>query len=339
MCEPLLIFVYKAGCLDEAVSKMAGTTPDFHIIHQPLVQYLSRSTPSIDNYNTLLRYARTHNAGCAELRVVLQQQNWRTWWAGLSTQLVHAARNDRLTVVEELLDIRVRPGNSAQEIYQLLVYICSYNFVEMVKLIVEKGHVLDDMSPEQKNRLVIIGARSDFIELVDFLVQTCNICVTNASANGETALVTAVQYGHLEIAELLVPYSTHLDHLYGGRTLLHFSVSLSHSTPPCPGMLRMLLQMGANPEIVDSYGETPLRLAVVWKSPESINALLDAGANIDSVNSAGNTALHVAVNHAEVDICRLLLERRANRNIQNESGETPRDLAKKWNNTEILKFL
>ena len=319
---------------------MAGAQQKFHIIHQPLVEFIGRTyEPSIDNYKVLVMNAKVQKESSAVLRMVMQQTNWRIWWAGLPEQLIEAARTDKENIVEELIDIQVRIGNSAEERYELLSHLCGYNRGDMVKLLVMKGHVLDDMSPERKNALAMVGVISNYIELVDFLVRQCNICVVNVNANGATALVSAVRCGYVEMAELLVPYSAHIDQTYGGDTLLHFSVCLSNNTPPCPGMIRMLLRMGANPEIVDRHGETPMRLAIVWKSSDSINALLDAGADINSVNSAGNTALHVAVNHAEVDICRLLLERRANRNIQNESGETPRDLAKKWNNTEILKFL
>jgi len=184
--------------------------------------------------------------------------------------------------------------------------VCDWNKVEMARLFVTQGHALDNMSLEQKIELVLASVTLNNIQMVDFLVRDCNICVMGAGRHGDTALVLAVKFAYVQMADLLLPYSAHIDQLHGGRTVLHTCIGLSNLTPTRSEMIRMLLQRGANPQVVNRFRESPLQLAVRFMSLDMVNALLDGGADINNVNFTGDTALHVAVNHRFIEMIHLL---------------------------------
>ena len=314
---------------------MTAQADDLHIVHQALVQYFGRLEPSIDNYELLVLHARVHKTSDAEVRTVLQGEKWRMWYKTLPGKLLHAATHDHLTRVKDLLRIDVRPGNLTVRGELLFNFLCGWQKVDMARLFVTEGHALDNMSHNQKLELVIANVRLNRIRTVNFLVGECNISVRDATPSGETALIVAVMCKHVDMIDLLLPYSEHIDTLYGGQTMLHVCIR----TPVSRCMIKVLLDRGANPQIVNLQGESPLELAVRYNSLDMVTDLLDGGANINNVNATGNTALHVAVNHGFTAMSQLLRMRGADVDIVNALGETARAIAEKWRHVKILEFL
>lgn len=82
--------------------------------------------------------------------------------------------------------------------------------------------------------------------------------------------------------------------------------------------IEFLLETGADVNVKDKKGNTPLMYAAQNNDVDLIERLVRAGAVIDAQNNEGNTAFIKAVGGAE----RKLLELGANPNIQNNSGAT-----------------
>jgi len=319
---------------------MAALGRDFHVVHQLLFAHFEALLPSMNNYELIVRYAQVQRQPYAQLRAFFGRQDWRTWYSTLPQKLVDAATNAQFTTVKRLFHIGVRPAHiAAQNGIPLFHYLCSCNRVEMVKLFVTKGHALDNMSPEQKLQQVISSVRRNHLQMVNFLVRGCNICVRDPGRSGETALVIAVCFGYVQMAHLLLPHSAQIDQLYGGKTLLHICIGAASDLQKRCDMMRMLLQSHANPQVVDRQGEGPLQLAVRYKSEDMVKTLLEGGAAINHVNIDGETALHVAVNHGFVEMSRLLRKAGAAADVVNLNGETARALAEKWGHHTILEFL
>lgn len=89
--------------------------------------------------------------------------------------------------------------------------------------------------------------------------------------------------------------------------------------------VRFLTQNGANPNIGDKNGATPLQIASTLGSIEVVTALLKAGANVDVANDAGETPLIAAVHKRDVPMVRLLLANKANPDRSDNSGRSARD--------------
>ena len=104
--------------------------------------------------------------------------------------------------------------------------------------------------------------------------------------------------------------------------------------------IKEALNNGANINIKNNYGETPLHFAIVFnRSIKIIELLLEKGANINIQDRNGNTPLYFAISiNKPIEIIKFLLEKGAKPNIQNNNGDTPLDLAKEKNNEEVVQL-
>jgi ankyrin repeat protein len=92
--------------------------------------------------------------------------------------------------------------------------------------------------------------------------------------------------------------------------------------------LNFLLAKGANPNIRDGQGNTPLQLAASIGWSEGISLLLDRGATVDQANNGGETPLIRAVQNRDMTTVRLLLAAGANPNKHDTgAGMSARDYA------------
>lgn len=78
------------------------------------------------------------------------------------------------------------------------------------------------------------------------------------------------------------------------------------------GWMEFLLARGANPNLTDGTGATPLMIAAQLRFPEGAQILLTNGAQVDKANSSGETPLIRAVHLNDVTTVRLLVSKGAN---------------------------
>lgn len=91
--------------------------------------------------------------------------------------------------------------------------------------------------------------------------------------------------------------------------------------------MRFLIQKGANVNIEDKKGVTPLVLATQLGYIEGVEELIKAHARVDIANSTGETPLIAAIHRRDVPMIRLLLKGGANPDRADSSGRTARDYA------------
>ena len=104
-----------------------------------------------------------------------------------------------------------------------------------------------------------------------------------------------------------------------------------HSTNPRNGnedIVQLLLERGADPDLATNYRTTLLHLAADNGNIDVMQLLLDRGAKHNTTTSPyGFTPLHSAVFNGHKDIVRLLLNAGAEPNKVNDRGETPLSIA------------
>nr|ALG05340.2 ankyrin [uncultured bacterium 5H7] len=91
--------------------------------------------------------------------------------------------------------------------------------------------------------------------------------------------------------------------------------------------LTFLLAKGANANVRNSRGVTPLQLAVGMGFVEGVELLLAKGARTDEPDGTGETPLIAAVHRRDTGIMRLLLKAGANPDRADNSGRSARDYA------------
>jgi uncharacterized protein len=109
-----------------------------------------------------------------------------------------------------------------------------------------------------------------------------------------------------------------------GETALHIVLQRRDST-----WLNYLLAKGANANLADKKGTTPLMLATQLGYVEGIDTLVKKKAVVDQANRAGETALILAVQLRNAEAVRALLKAGANPDKKDSrAGYSARDYAK-----------
>ena len=85
----------------------------------------------------------------------------------------------------------------------------------------------------------------------------------------------------------------------------------------------LLLDHGADANIVEADGCTPLHLAVIEGNQNLAKLFLEKNALVNSQNADGDSPLHTAVSNGFFDITKLLIKKGSNVNLLNKEGRTP----------------
>ena len=82
---------------------------------------------------------------------------------------------------------------------------------------------------------------------------------------------------------------------------------------------------GANTELENKAGDTPLLVALKNSDQSMVNEILEAHCNVMHTNRAGDSPLHVAINTKHAGEISLLLRAGADPTMRNANGKSPLD--------------
>jgi len=105
-----------------------------------------------------------------------------------------------------------------------------------------------------------------------------------------------------------------------------------------PTWIRFLISRGADPNISNNAGLTPIQLATRLGFIEGVEALIAGGAQVQVADGQGETPLIAAVHQRNPEIVRILLAEGANPDRNDNSGRSARDyLALMKGNTLLVR--
>lgn len=116
-----------------------------------------------------------------------------------------------------------------------------------------------------------------------------------------------------------------------GQTALHIVTARRDLT-----WMNFLLARGANVNVRDARGVTPLVLACNLGFVDGVQLLVDRKARLDEPNDAGETPLISAVHRRDLAMMRILLKAGADPDRADNSGRSARDYAKLGGGTQLL---
>lgn len=108
-----------------------------------------------------------------------------------------------------------------------------------------------------------------------------------------------------------------------GETAIHIVVKRHDDQ-----WLAFLLAKGAQPDLKDRAGNTPLILAAQTGDSDAVRTLLSYGANVNAINSQGETAIILATHARDTTTARILIANGANPKLRDTiAGKSASDYA------------
>ena len=278
-------------------------------------------------------------------------------WRG-QTALMWATAQNQVAAVERLLAAGADPNARSGRGFTPVLFAAREGNVGVLAPLVRAGANVDDVLPERNLSalvLAVYNAQYDFAKaLLDEGADP------NAAENGWTALHQVVwtrrpnlgrnppfpvPLGELDAFDMVRTLAAAGADLNarqtreprdGNRNLLNrigSTAFLQAAKVADLEMMRLLVDLGADPSIPTEEGATPLMAAAgvgIWKIGENpgtneealaaVRLAWELGNDVNAVDANGDTALHGAIHRGAGNIVRFLVEKGANMDAVNEKG-------------------
>jgi ankyrin repeat protein len=186
------------------------------------------------------------------------------------------------------------------------------------KLLLEAGKLLKDIEGRDNlgETALIRAAQRGEVEKVNELIDL-GVDLEKRSWVGTTPLMEAVEEGRIPVVKILIQSraDTNTEDVRN-RSVLHIA---AHNLK----LLRLLLELGVDPNGCGARVRTPLMQAVSENRPMAVGLLLQAKAQVNCVTTTGETALMVAATEKRAEPMILLLAAKADPNLGHGDGITP----------------
>ena len=162
-----------------------------------------------------------------------------------------------------------------------------FDDVKTVQTLLQRGFDPNTVNPAGHSGLML-AVREPSLKVAEVLAAWPQTKVESRNDKDESPLMLAALKGHLALVKKLVERDADVNKT--GWTALHYAASGGHVQ-----VIDFLLEHSAYIDAESPNGTTPLMMAAMYGSPESVKLLIQAGADLNVKNTVGMTALDFAV--------------------------------------------
>ncbi len=201
-----------------------------------------------------------------------------------ATPLYQCAHNLHISCVDLLLqrgaDVNVKLLDGQTPISAAVDHMWDRNGPEVVARLLQASPVMDFFTAAQANVPDVVRRELDR-----------DPGLVNAQKWGHTVLYLSAGAGAADVVRVLAERGADLEwkREHDGHNSLHNAIWAGR-----PGVARVLLSCGANPNARDKFGETPLHNAILRGRTEIAAMLIERGANLSIRDDNGITPLELA---------------------------------------------
>lgn len=242
-------------------------------------------------------------------------------------------------MLEMLADAGVKPFLNEEE-QTLLHVLCEDNNTPAVIDVINNGENVNAIDASGSTPLHIAAYHNNHEAINELLKAGADPFAKNK--NGFSPLEIAIEVKSYDSISVIlntllergIDYDEKLTSF--GETALHLAATINDART-----VSYLLFQGADPDIADVEGNTPLFFAVLSGGVESANNLIKATQNNinQAVDDEQHTLLHYAAERDDPETFKLLVNAGANFLLKDADGITPCDIAIEKGNVEMIKSI
>ncbi|MEV5573129.1 ankyrin repeat domain-containing protein [Spirillospora sp. NPDC052269] len=159
-----------------------------------------------------------------------------------------------------------------------LLLASAADHVEAAKVLVAAGADPDAQDDQRASAFLVTGVTGSVAMLNALLPAKPDLTLTNRF--GGVALIPACERGHVDYVREILKTGIDVDHVNNlNWTGLLEAIVLGDGSTPYQRIVRLLIDAGANVDLADGEGVTPLQNAVRRNQPEIAALLQSAGAH------------------------------------------------------------